>query len=100
MKIFNKKEFIIVILNLRYKIFIIYIASILKSIIIIVYLSQTALITFLNFEKVTIFSKYFYFTIIFSFNSTTKFLEYIDINNYFIYFVNNKQYLYSPIYSL
>lgn len=43
--------------------------------------------------------KYFNFAIILLSNFIIKLLKYININNFFIYFIDNKQLFYNLIYS-
>ena len=87
-------------LSLKDKIFIIYIVSILKLIIIIAYFSKKTRIIFLNLKKVFISTRYSNFIDIFLSNFIVELLEYININNYFTKFVNNKNLFYNLIYSL
>ena len=60
----------------------IYIVSILKSIIIIVYYSQKVLTSSLNIKEIIISIKYFNFTNIYLFDFAKEILEYINIKNY------------------
>ena len=67
-----------------------YIVSLLKSIIRIVYHSEKVLIISFIFKKVTIYNKYSDFVNIFSFNSIIEFLKYTSLNDYSIDLVDDK----------
>ena len=61
--------------------FIVYIASILNSRKIIIYLLQKTLIALLNIKKIYISIKYFDFIYVFLFDFMSKLSEYTNINN-------------------
>ena len=98
LEIIRKKEFVIAALNTDNKISIVYIAALVKLIIILNYSFCKASVTLLISTK--ILTKYSDFLDIFSSDSTVKLLENIRINNYSINLLKDKQPPYSPIYSL
>lgn len=95
-KIINKKNFILIVLNLKNKIFIIYIISVK----ILVYSSWKTLIADLKIEKVIVSIEYLNFAKLFFSNFVAKLLEQFETNNHFINLENDKQLFYKPIYSL
>ena len=97
-KIIGKKKFIVAILDIDNKIFVIYVAALAKPTIMLIYIFyevQVALLT-----SIEISAKYFNFLNIFSSNSAAKLPEYIGINNYSINLLEDKQLVYDLIYSL
>lgn len=68
----------------------VYIVSILKSLKIMVYPLQEALIVLLNLEKINILIKYFNFANVFLSNSAAKLQDYTNISNYLIDLINGK----------
>ena len=87
-------------LNSKNKTFVIYIVSILESIKIKIYPLQKTLIALLKTEKINIYRKYFDFANIFSSNDVVELLEYTNIKDYLIDLIDDKQLLYSLIYSI
>lgn len=79
-EIINRKKFALVVLDLKDKIFVIYVAFVIKW----VYPNWKTPIAGLKIEKVTILTKYWNFANVFFSDSVAELLEYSGINNLFI----------------
>ena len=90
-KLIGKKEFIAVVLNLKHKVFVVYVATFSIDLGDEVHPSKKAQIAYLKADKVSIkvSSKYADFVDIFSPKLAVKLLEYTGINNYAIKLVDN-----------
>lgn len=104
-KLGEKNEFATAALDLKHKIFMIYLVlltSPIQFIVLKVYLSYRAQIVSLIVKKAftKIFAKYVNFAIIFFLDLVFKLFKYIEINNYAINLVNGQQPPNGPIYGL
>ena len=99
-KIINKKEFAVVILNVNNKIFVVYVAALVEPISILIYLFYQVQVALLISEETEIPTEYSNFSNVFSSDSAVKLPEHIGINDNPINLLDNKQPLYSLIYSL
>lgn len=99
-KLIRKKEFAAISLDLENQIFIIHIAFIIN--LDLHRLFKKAQITLLKVDKtfITVPSKYTNFTNLFSPVLIIELFKHIGINTHIIKLIDNKQPLYSPIYSL
>lgn len=77
-----------------------HIVSIFKSTEMMPYSLLKILITLLDIGEIKIFIKYYNFANVFSSNFIAELSKYIDINNYLIKQIYNKQLFYSFVYSL
>ena len=87
-------------LNVDNKTFLIYIATLVKLTIILIYFFSWTQVTSLTSNKTRILTKYFDFSNIFFLDSALELSKYTRINNHSINLLNNKQLFYSLIYSL
>ena len=96
-EIIEKEKFSSIVLDIDNKTFMIYIATLVEQTIILIYLLYQAHVILLT--SIEIFIQYSNFSDIFFSYFTAKLLEYNKINNYPINLLNDKQLLYSLIYS-
>ena len=89
-KIINKREFAVVVLNVDDKIFVVHVAALVKPTTMLIYPSYQTLITTLPSKETGIPTKYSDFCNIFSSDSAVELPEYTGINNHLINLLNNK----------
>ena len=99
-EIIDKKEFVVVVLSLDNKIFVVYVTDLVEPTIISIYHFFYTQITLLKSKKTGIIAEYSEFSDVFFSNLAVKLLENTEINYHFINLLNNKQPLYGLIYSL
>ena len=99
-EIINKKEFAAAVPNVDNETFVVDIAALAKPIALLIYPSYQAQVTLLTRNKTGFLAKYSDVSDIFSSNSTVELPEHFKINNHLIDLLDNKQLLYSLIYSL
>ncbi len=101
-ELIGKKEFAIAALDLKYKVFVIYVATLSINSDNEVYPLRRAQIAHLKADEalIGVLSEYTDLADIFSPKLATKLPEHIEINDYAIKLVDNEQILYGPIYSL
>ena len=99
-KIINKKEFAVAVLNADDETFVVYIAILAKPAIMPIHTSCKAQVTMLISKKTGIPTKYSNFSNVFFSDSVVELPEYTRNNNHLINLLDNKQLSYSLIYSL
>ena len=99
-EIINKREFMAAALNVDDETFVMYIAALAELTIMPIYSSYQAQVALLTSKENGILAEYLDFSNVFFLDSTMKLLEHTRINNHPINLLDDKQPLYSPIYSL
>lgn len=97
-EIMRKKKFVVVVLDTNNITFVFYVVTPVEPTIMLIYSSREIKVFFLT--SMDILVKYLDFLHIFSSNSMAKLLKYTRMNNYSINLLEDKQLLYSSIYSL
>ena len=99
-EIINKREFAIAVLNADDEIIVVYVAALAEPTIMPIHSSRQAQVAALTSEEIRIPAEYSDFSNVFSSDSAAELPEHTGINNQPINLLNNKQPLYSSIYSL
>ena len=99
-EIIDKRKYTAAVLNADGEIFVVYIAALVELTTLLIYSSCQAQVAILTSEKNGISAEYSEFSNIFSSNSAVELPEYIGIYDHSINLLDDKQLLYSPIYSL
>ena len=99
-EIIDKRKYMAAVLNADGEIFVVHIAALVELTTLLIYSSCQAQVAILTSEKNGISAEYSEFSNIFSSNSAVELPEYIGIYDHSINLLDDKQLLYSPIYSL
>ena len=99
-EIIPKRKITVAALNVDDETFVMHVAALVKSIIMLIYLSYKALVATLISKEIGILAKYSDFSNVFSSDSAAELLEHTRINYHSINLLNNKHLPYGPIYSL